>query len=75
MVPDIDAGVLKVTVQAAAGSVRVIARDGQTKVGEASGKPDQVIGTGEVELKSVSDQAKIVYTLDGNEPLAGSPIY
>ncbi|MCX6995671.1 MAG: chitobiase/beta-hexosaminidase C-terminal domain-containing protein [Kiritimatiellaeota bacterium] len=38
MVPDSDAGMLKLTVQADAGMVRAIARDGQTKVGEASGQ-------------------------------------
>ena len=38
MVPDIDAGVLKLTVDADAGTVRALARDGQTKVAEASGK-------------------------------------
>ena len=37
--------------------------------------PDQFIGTGEVELKGVGDAGKIVYTLDGSEPLAGSPVY
>ena len=37
--------------------------------------PDQFIGTGVVELQGVSAQGKIVYTLDGSEPGATSPVY
>lgn len=38
MTPDIDAGVLRLTVAADGGTVRAVARDGETKVGEATGK-------------------------------------
>ena len=37
--------------------------------------PDQFIGTGVIELQGVSAQGKIVYTLDGSEPGATSPVY
>ncbi|MCX6872381.1 MAG: chitobiase/beta-hexosaminidase C-terminal domain-containing protein [Verrucomicrobia bacterium] len=64
IVPDIDAGVLKLTVQADAGTVRVLARDGQTKVGEAGGKAGEEIVLRVPDAKLWTPDAPFLYDLD-----------
>jgi len=64
MVPDIDAGMLKLTVSADAGAVRATARDGQTKVGEASGKPGETITLRVPDAKLWTPDTPFLYDLD-----------
>jgi len=64
MVPDIDAGVLRLTVQADGGTVRAVARDGQTKVGEASGKASEEITLRVPNVKLWTPDKPFLYDLE-----------
>ncbi|MCX6872345.1 MAG: chitobiase/beta-hexosaminidase C-terminal domain-containing protein [Verrucomicrobia bacterium] len=64
VVPDIDAGTLKLTVSADAGTVRVLARDGQTKVGEAGGKAGEEIVLRVPNAKLWTPDTPFLYDLD-----------
>jgi len=64
LVPDIDAGTLKLTVDADAGTVRALARDGQTKVGEASGKAGGEIVLRVPNAKLWTPDTPFLYDLD-----------
>lgn len=64
MVADIDAGVLRLTVQADGGSVRAIARDGKKKVGESTGKAGQEITIPVPNAKLWTPDSPYLYDLD-----------
>ncbi|MCX6997437.1 MAG: PA14 domain-containing protein [Kiritimatiellaeota bacterium] len=64
LVPDIDAGVLKLTVQADGGTVRAVARDGTTKVGEAGGKAGEEIAIHVPKAKLWTPDKPFLYDLD-----------
>ena len=64
LAPDVDAGVLKLTVRADGGTVRAVARDGQTKVAEATGKPGEEIALRIPNPKLWSPDTPFLYDLD-----------
>jgi lysophospholipase L1-like esterase len=64
LAPDIDAGVLRLTVQADAGRVRAVARDGQATVGEASGKAGEEIALRVPNAKLWTPDTPFHYDLD-----------
>ena len=64
IVPDIDAGVLKLTVDADGGTVKAVARDGRTKVGEAAGKPGAELAIRVPNAKLWTPDTPFLYDLD-----------
>jgi hypothetical protein len=64
LVPDIDAGVLKLTVAAETGTVKAVARDGRTKVGEATGRAGQEIPIPVPNAKLWTPDSPFLYDLD-----------
>lgn len=64
IVPDIDAGVLKLSVAADTGNVRATVRDGATKVGEAMGRPGTEIVIPIPDAKLWTPDNPFLYDLD-----------
>jgi hypothetical protein len=63
LVPDIDAGVLKLTVTADRGTVRAVVRDGVTTVSETSGQAGQEISIPVLNAKLWSPDQPFLYDL------------
>jgi hypothetical protein len=64
IVPDIDAGVLRLTVEADGGAVRAVARDGKALVGEATGAPGAEIAIRIPNAKLWTPDTPFLYDLD-----------
>ncbi len=64
LTPDIDAGVLKLTVEADGGKVRAVARDGGKTVGEAKGAPGDELTLRIPDAKLWSPDTPFLYDLD-----------
>lgn len=64
MIPDIDAGVLKLTVAAETGNVRAVVRDGETMVAEEMGHPGEEISIPIPDAKLWTPDTPFLYDLN-----------
>lgn len=64
MVPDIDAGVLRLTVEADGGTVRAVARDGRTEVGTGTGPAGREITIPVPHARLWTPDSPFLYDLD-----------